>query len=62
VRINVGHVVWQRGVIEVMDALPDVRFFRIEIIERKAVVRVVPAVARLYRLIPVRWRRGGVSA
>jgi len=47
VRINVGHVVWQRGVIEVMDALPDVRFFRIEIIERKAVVRVVPAVARL---------------
>ena len=61
-RINVRHVAWQCGVIEVMDALPDVRFFGIEIIERKAVVRVVPTVARFDPLIPVRRRCWVVSA
>jgi hypothetical protein len=62
VRIAIRHIARQRSVIEVMDALPDIRFFRVEIIERKAVVGVVPTVARFDPLIPVRRRCWVVSA
>ena len=60
-RIDIFRVSRQRSVVEVMHALPDVGFLGIEIIEWQAVVRVVPTVARLYSLIPIRRRCWGVS-
>jgi hypothetical protein len=62
VRIDIRHIARQRGVIEEMNALSDVRFLSIEIIKRKTFVRVVPAVARFDPLIPVRRRCWVVSA
>ena len=61
-RIDIRHIARQRGIIEEMDALPDVRFLSIEIIKRNTFVRVVPTIARLYPLIPVRRRCWVVSA
>ena len=61
-RIDIRHIARQRGVIEEMNALPDVRFLSIEIIKRKTFVRVVPAVAWFDSLIPVRRRCWVVSA
>lgn len=61
-RIDIRHIARQRGVIEVMNALPDVRFLSIEIIKRKTFVRVVPTVAGFDPLIPVRRRCWVVSA
>ena len=61
-RIDIRYIARQRGVIEEMNALSDVRFLSIEIIKRKTVVRVVPTVARFDPLIPVRRRCWVVSA
>ena len=61
-RISVSNVTGRDGVVEVMNAGFDVQFFGVKIVERLAIVHVVPAIAWLNSLCPSWRRRGRIAA